>query len=185
MTENEDGKRVMVVFRYDNFNDYIRDYRCWEYRIPKEGSIVYLLKNYGTVKSVKKQDTLTSPDGLEWYVCRIIENNTECVKRILNGQLDDLLNDLSTCKTIAAFCHVKGELTLEVDTCNACIDQASSYPKNCIAYRIPWLLEYIPTEVEYSLENLRTLKCVLMERFYKLTDVVFERTVTTKEKIRL
>ena len=71
------------------------------------------------------------------------------------------------------------------ESINACIDQASSYPKNCIAYRIPWLLEYIPTEVEYSLENLRTLKCVLMERFYKLTDVVFERTVTTKEKIRL
>lgn len=162
-------KKITVVFRYDNFNDYIRDYVCWDFQLPKEGDIVYLLQNYGEVKSVEK---LADSGGMERYLCRIIENNTECVKRKFNELLDDLLDDMSTCKTIAQISHVNGELTLEVDSSPRFIDQApGGYPKDCIAFKLPWLMEYIQTDVEYSKENLMALKCVLMERFYKLKDV--------------
>ena len=175
MTKNEE-KKVTVVFRYNNFNDYIRDYTCWEWNVPKVGDIVYLLQNYGTVASVEKKDNFT-------YLCSITENNTECVTRLLNEQLNSLLEDTSTCKTIEYICNVEGKLELEIDNCLEMIDQGSTYPKSCIAYKLPWLTEYIPTEVEYTLENLRALKCVLMERFHKVKDVVFVKTITTKEKI--
>ena len=107
-------------------------------------------------------------------------------KEFFTNQLKWIEED--DCRTFKYLDNCSGTLTLEIDKCAHYLDGFNvllDKPFDAICYKIPGFSEYIPTDVEYSLENLATLKAVIMTRFYKIKDVKFEKTITYKQEIHV
>jgi hypothetical protein len=107
-------------------------------------------------------------------------------KEFFTAQLKRLEED--DCRTFQYLDNCSGTLTLEIDKCAHYLDDFSvllDKPFDALCYKIPSFNAYIPTDVEYSLKNLATLKAVIMSRFYKIKDVIFQQKVTYTREIHV